>query len=126
MYEIYFYEDKNGISPILEYIQALAHKTDKDSRINHNKINDYIQVLSEYGKTAGEPYIKHLDGEIWELRPIRGRIFFAGWTNNGFILLHHFQFKKTQKTPKHEIDQAKRNLADIRERSKRNEDMERS
>ena len=33
-------------------------------------INDYIQVLSEYGKMAGEPYIKHLDGDIWELRPI--------------------------------------------------------
>ena len=126
MYEIYFYEDKDGKSPIYEYIEDLSRKTDKSSRINLNKIQDYIRVLREHGKTAGEPYMKYIDGDIWELRPIRGRIFFAGWTNNGFILLHHFQFKKTQKTPKHEIDQAKRNLADIRERSKRNEDMERS
>jgi phage-related protein len=29
--------------------------------------------------------------------------------------------KKTQKTPRREIDQAKRNLADYRERSKDNE-----
>ena len=116
MYKIYFYEDKNGYSPVYEYIQALARKTDKDSRINHDKINDYIQVLRDNGKQAGEPYIKHIDGEIWEIRPIRGRIFFASWTDNGFILLHHFQ-KKTQKTPKREIEQAKRNLKDIQERS---------
>jgi len=60
--------------------------------------------------------MKPIDGDIWELRPIKGRIFFANWTDNGFILLHHF-IKKTNKTPKREIDQAKRNLDDIRERS---------
>ena len=90
MYERYFYEDKNGHSPVYDYIQTLSKRADKDSRINLNKINDYIQILSEHGKAAGEPYIKHIDGDIWELRPIRGRIFFASWTNNGFILLHHF------------------------------------
>ena len=117
MYEIYFYEDKDGNSPVFNYILELSQKSDKDSRINHNKINDYIQVLSEYGKAAGEPYIKHIDGDIWELRPIRGRIFFASWTDTGFILLHYFQYKKTQKTTKREIDQAKRNLKDMQERS---------
>lgn len=116
MYDIYFYEDGDGNSPIFEYMQALSTRTDKDSRINHTKINDYIEILSQYGKAAGEPYIKHIDGDIWELRPIRGRIFFASWTDSGFILLHHF-IKKTQKTPQREIDQAKRNLQDIRERS---------
>jgi phage-related protein len=117
LYEIHFFEDKEGNSPVFEFIEALSKKTDKDSRINHNKINDYIEVLSQYGKAAGEPYIKHLDGDIWEIRPIRGRIFFASWEKNGFILLHHFQFKKTQKTPKREIEQAKRNLKDIMERT---------
>ena len=118
MYDIYFYDDKDGNSPIIDYIEELSKKTDKNSRINYNKINDYIQVLSEHGKAAGEPYIKHLDGDIWEIRPIRARILFASWIDNGFILLHHFQFKKTQKTPKREIEQAKRNLKDIKERSK--------
>ncbi|MCL2321474.1 MAG: type II toxin-antitoxin system RelE/ParE family toxin [Oscillospiraceae bacterium] len=124
MYEIYFYEDKDGHSPVYEYLQDLSQRTDKDSHINSNKINDYIQVLSEHGKNAGEPYIKHLDGDIWEIRPIRGRILFASWTDKGFILLHCFK-KKTQKTPKREIDQAKRNLKDMQERSKDNENMER-
>jgi len=116
MYEIYFCEDRNGRSPVYDYLQDLSRRTDKDSRINHIKINDYIEVLSQHGKAAGEPNIKHIDGDIWELRPIRGRIFFAGWTENGFILLHHY-IKKTRKTPQREIDQAKRNLQDMRERS---------
>ena len=77
MYEIYFYEDKNGNSPILEYMQMLDLKHDKDSRIKINKIYDYIDVLRKAGKSSGEPYVKHLDGEIWELRPIRDRILFA-------------------------------------------------
>jgi phage-related protein len=118
VYEVFFYEDKDGKSPIYEYLQVLSGRVDKDSRINYNKINDYIEVLSRYGKAAGEPYIKHIDGDIWELRPIRGRIFFASWIDNSFILLHYF-IKKSQKTPLREIDQAKRNLNDIRERSGR-------
>ena len=116
MYEVYFYEDKNGNSPVYEYIQDLSQRTDKNSRINLTKIQDYIRVLRKHGKSAGEPYIKHLDGDIWEIRPIRGRILFASWTENGFMLLHYF-VKKTQKTPKREIDHAKRNLKDIQERS---------
>jgi len=116
-HDIHFYEDKDGKSPVLDYIEALSKRTDKDSRINLTKIQDYLRVLRRYGKTAGEPYMKHLDSDIWELRPIRARIFFASWQENDFILLHYFQFKKTQKTPKSEIDKAKRNLKDIMERS---------
>ena len=120
MYEIIFYQDKNGNQPILEYIQELDRRTDKESRIKVNKIYDYIDYLQNAGTTAREPYVKHLDGEIWELRPIRNRILFAAWNGNEFILLHRF-VKKTNKTPQREIDQAKRNLADYKERSKRNE-----
>lgn len=43
-----------------------------------------------------------LDGEIWELRPIRDRILFARLMDGRFVLLHQFM-KKTQKTPKREI-----------------------
>jgi len=116
MFEIIFYEDKNGKAPILEFIQELECRGNKDSRIKTNKIYDYIDFLHNAGTMAGEPYIKHLDGEIWELRPIMYRILFSAWNSESFILLHHFM-KKTQKTPQREIDQAKRNLADYRERS---------
>ena len=109
MHKIHFYKDKNGNEPVGEYIAKLARKKDKDSRIKLNKIRDYIKVLSEYGTQAGEPYIKHLDGEIWELRPLRDRIFFVGWINGSYVLLHHFM-KKTQKTPLREIEKVKENL----------------
>jgi phage-related protein len=122
LYRIEFYKDKNGKEPVKEYINDLAQKNDKDSRINLNKIRDYIKTLSEYGTRAGEPYIKHLDGEIWELRPLRNRILFFGYDGSKFILLSHF-IKQTRKTPPREIDKAKRLMKDHKERS--NEDEKR-
>ena len=116
MYSIEFYKDKDGNEPVKEYISSLAGKNDKDSRVNLNKIRDYIKTLSEYGTRAGEPYVKHIEGEIWELRPLRNRILFFGYDGNKIILLSHF-IKKTQKTPQREIDKAKRLMKDHKERS---------
>ena len=64
MYSIKFYRDNDGKEPVKEYLIELAKKQDKSSRINLNKIRDYIKALSIHGKLLGEPYIKHLDGEI--------------------------------------------------------------
>ena len=96
-------------------MKELSLKMDKDSRIKLYKINDYIEILSRYGTQAGEPYIKHLEGNIWELRPLKNRILFVGWVNGSYVLLHHFM-KKTQKTPARELEKAKRELADLVER----------
>ncbi|MBQ9411768.1 MAG: type II toxin-antitoxin system RelE/ParE family toxin [Oscillospiraceae bacterium] len=115
MHEIYFYRDKSGKRPVADYLAELAGRKDEDSRIKLKKHNDYIQALSEYGLQLGEPYIKHIDGDIWELRPISDRVFFVAWTGGNFVLLHQF-VKKTQKTPAREIAQAKRELADLKER----------
>jgi phage-related protein len=114
--QIYYYVDANGKVPVKEYIDSLAGKKDKSSRIKYDKILDYIRVLSEKGQGAGLPYVKHLVGEIWELRPIRDRILFAAWDEeeNGFILLHQFM-KQTEKTPQPEIDTATRRLKDWKE-----------
>lgn len=120
MYKIRFYKDKNGKEPVKEYFEQLAARKDKDSRIKFNKIRDYVKVLSEYGTRAGEPYVKHLEGDIWELRPLRDRILFAAWNGREFVLLHQFM-KQTQKTPPREIERAKKNLADYRERGIDNE-----
>lgn len=120
LHEIIFYKDNNGNEPVLEYLKELSKNRSKDNRIKLNKINDYIQALSVYGTSLNETYVKHLDGDIWELRPIRDRILFAGYVNGSYVLLHHF-VKKTQKTPKREIEQAKRELADFVERSNNDE-----
>lgn len=118
MYEIEFYEDKNGNSEIADFIKELNQKaaTSKESRINFNKIVAYLDLLEELGTRIGEPVTKHLDGEIWELRPLRNRLLYAYYKDNKFIILHHF-IKKTQKTPKREIEQAKKNLHDYLERN---------
>lgn len=120
MYDIIIYEDKNGRSEIKEYIRSLKNKKDKDSNINYNKIIAYIRVLRQNGLKAGEPYIKHIDNEIWELRPLRNRILFASWYNNKFILLSVF-IKDTNKTPNREKVKAKRLLEDYKKRSDKNE-----
>ena len=118
MHEIVFYQDNKGRQPVLEYMWALKESKSKDSRIKLNKINDYIQALAVYG-TEGltEAYVKHLDGDIWELRPIRDRILFAAHVNGRYVLLHHFM-KETQKTPRREIEKAKRELEDFIARAK--------
>lgn len=109
MYEIVIYKNKNGKSDIEEYIQKLHTKNDKDSRIKLKKITAYIDLLANKGIRIGEPYIKHIKDNIWELRPIRDRILFGYFDNNKFILLTIFM-KKTEKTPEKEIEKAQRRL----------------
>ena len=115
MFQIHYYVDDKGKAPVLNYLEALAGKSDKDSRIRYNKIRDYLKLLAERGLQTGEPYIKHLEGEMWEIRPLRNRILFAIWDDelSGFVLLHQFM-KKTQKTPKREIEIARIRLHEIR------------
>lgn len=115
MNEIFFYEDRKGRSPVRDYTNALALRNDKNSRIKLKKISYQIQRLEVFGTRAGEPVVKHLRGEIWELRPLRDRILFAAWIGDSFVLLHTFQ-KTTQQTPPDEIEKAERELADFKER----------
>lgn len=119
MYQIYFYKDKRGEEPVLDYLKELSQQKGKDSRIRLNKISDYLNILQEVGTVAGLPVLRHLEGEIWELRPLRDRILFVTWFDGSFVLLHHFM-KKSQKTPRREIEQAKRELNDLRKRGLEN------
>ena len=118
MYNIVFYADKRGEQPVKEYIDSLRKKaeTSKDSRIKLTKIVAYLDILAKNGTRPGENFIKHLEDDIWELRPINDRILFFYWNQETFVLLHHFK-KKTQKTPRREIEKAKRNKEDFLERS---------
>lgn len=119
MFEVEFYEDKNGSQPVKEVLLELRNKarTSKDARIQYQKILTYLRVLETYGTRIGEPQIKHPDGDLWEMRPLAHRILFFYWRDNKFVLLHHF-VKKTQKTPAKEIEKAIKNLKDFLERNK--------
>jgi len=98
MYKISFYKDKKGNEPVKEYIISLKAKNTKDSLIKLNKIQDYLNILRQNGTRAGMPFMRHLQGDIWELRPLKDRILFFAYDGDNIILLSHFK-KTTQKTP---------------------------
>ena len=118
MFEVHFYENKQGEQPIKKLLSDLRDKANnsKDARIQYEKILTYIRSLGKHGTRIGEPVVKHIGSDIWELRPLAHRILFFYWKDNKFILLHHF-IKKTNKTPPKEIKQAERNMKDHKERN---------
>lgn len=117
-YEVIFWQDENGYSESQEYIYKLKEKSQKskDARIKLNKIVEYLDILETYGTQVGEPYIKHLEGELYELRPIRDRFFFFYKQENKYIILNHF-VKMTQKTPRREIEKALKLMQNAIERN---------
>lgn len=121
MFEVEFYQKENGEEPIKEFIKEVKNKaeTSKIERVRIDKILTYIRVLERMGTRAGLPYVKHIEGDIWELRPLKDRIFFFFHKDNTYVLLHHF-LKKTQKTPKREIKIAKDRMSKHLKRSENN------
>ena len=115
MYRVRFYKNQNGEEPAADYLRSLIARNDKDARIRARKFQEYINLLAAHGTYIGEPVCKHLGGDLWELRPARDRVLFVAWHNNGYVLLHAFE-KKTQKTPKREIERAQTEYADLKER----------
>ena len=113
MYSIEFYRKENGDCDIEEFLDDLQNRalSNKDARIQHKQVSQYIQFLEDYGTRLGENVTKHLEDDIWELRPGNNRVLFFYFKDDTFVLLHHFR-KKTQKTPKREIEKAKVEQAD--------------
>ena len=113
MYTVMFYETADGRSELWDFPEELRMKaaTNKDARIQHKQITLYIQLLQENGTRLNENITKHLEDGIWELRPGNNRVFYFFFENDTFVLLHHFR-KKSQKTPKREIEKAKNERAD--------------
>ena len=60
MYDIEFYQDKDGKSEVYEYIKELKKNNSKENKQKVKKIDLYIDLLSEYGFSLTEPYIKKL------------------------------------------------------------------
>ena len=100
-------EDSNGYSQLWEFLDDLQKKAgkNKDTRIQHQQISFYIELLQANGTRLGTNITKHLVEDIWELRPGNNRVFYFYFENNTFVLLHQFR-KKSQKTPQREINQA--------------------
>lgn len=108
MYKIEFYEKSDGSSPVLDFLEELRKKSkiSKDARIQYKQLALYIELLQEQGTYLPNNITKHIDEDIWELRPGNNRVFYFCFEADTLVLLHQFR-KKTQKTPKREIEKAK-------------------
>lgn len=121
MYNIEFYENQSGESELWNFLEKLRNEAaaNKDSRIQYKQMMFYIELLQNNGTRLGENITKHLDNEIWELRPGTNRVFYFFIEKDTFVLLHHFR-KKSQKTPRREIEKAKAERKDYLERREEN------
>jgi phage-related protein len=86
-----------------------------DIRAAFQRIVEMIQVHGL--ERMREPYVKHLEGPVWEMR-MRGRdgIARAAYitaTGRRVVIVHVFS-KKTQKTPRREIETALRRAKEVR------------
>lgn len=108
MNSIVFYENSKGISELWNFLEKLRCKalTNKDARIQYKQIVLYINLLQSNGTNLPPNISKHIEDGIWELRPGNNRIFYFCHVDNTYVLLHQFR-KKTQKTPRKELEQAK-------------------
>lgn len=117
LYNIEFYENVAGFSQVWNFLEGLQSKalSNKDARIQHKQVSLYIELLRQNGTHLNDNITKHLDDGIWELRPGNNRIFYFFFHGDTYVLLHQFR-KKTQKTPKREIERAKMEREDYMNR----------
>ena len=100
MYNIDIYETTDGYSDIRDFLETLRVKagTVKDARIQYGQAARYIELLQENGTNLPVEIAKHIENEIWELRPGNNRIFFFFYCNGTYVLLHHYRKKNTKNT----------------------------
>ena len=115
-YQVIFYEKENGSHPAEDFINSLDDKMS-------SKLYGLLAMMSKNGASIREPFSKHLDDGIFELRvrfntnAVRILYFFF---SGGKIIVTNGFVKKTQKTPKSEIRKAKTYRNNYIEREVRN------
>lgn len=87
--------------PVADYLNKMS-KTD---RMQYLDALADIKALAQRGSMLGLPYVKKLQGEIWELRPKSTRILYCTVKGKTIYLLHAFM-KKSNKTPLKELKTA--------------------
>ena len=114
-FEVEFYETAGGDQPARDFLLMLDRKM-------RAKMADMISLLQDNGYELREPYSKHLSEGIFELRAKVGsdntRVLYFFYVDRHIILTNGF-VKKTQKTPKKEIERAKSYRADFLSRKER-------
>lgn len=117
-FEIIFYSKQDGTEPAKDFILSL----DKKMRA---KMLRTIEMLQINGYDLREPYSKFLGDGLFELRAKVGtdisRVIYFFVIGKKVILTNGF-IKKTQATPKAEIERAKRFKSDYLNRKENPDD----
>ena len=120
-FEVVFYEKDDGQCPVEDFLKKIDVKM-------RAKMVGLLEILEEKGNILREPYSKHLEDGIFELRCKVGsnitRVLYFFYYQGKIILTNGF-VKKVQKTPRKEIRIAKTYRADYVERVKSDENSER-
>lgn len=107
-FEVRFYKTDSGKEPVRDLLQKL----DKPSK---KIIGEDIKTV-QYGWPMGMPLVRKLETSLWEVRSNLenkiARIIFTV-ASNTIILLHGF-IKKSKKTPKPDIELARKRLSNLR------------
>ena len=113
MYQVIGYMKANGSVPVEEFLNGLPKKL-------RAKTLRSLLMLQEWGTGLLGDEVKHLQDGIFEVRSRFGsditRVLFFFIVGNRIVLTHGF-VKKTQKTPREEIDRAFRYRRDWKERN---------
>ena len=78
-------------------------------------------LVEEFGlEMIGEPYVKHLEGKLWEMRVKasagHGRGIYCAWVGRQVVVLRYF-IKKSPKTPARELATARRRFMELKEKT---------
>lgn len=111
-FSVEYYEKADGTRPAEDFILSMDNKMQA-------KIFALLELLESEGPALREPYSKALGDGILELRVKHGtdisRVLYFFVVGRKVILTNGF-VKKTMKTPRREIDRAKRYRADFESR----------
>lgn len=113
-FEIEFYKDVNGYSPIEEFLDELEIK---NGLLYDQTLRGFLRLKNRvYHK---EPLSKYLEPGLWELRIKSGnnilRVIYTFKKGQIIILLHVF-IKKQQKTPVRDLEEARKRLKELKMR----------
>lgn len=113
-----FYRTADGKCPVQDFLDSLSGKVAQ-------KVTWVLSLLEDLD-VVPSLYLKKLGGteEIWECRIQFGsnayRVF-CFFANNSVVVLTHGFVKKSQKTPKHEIEKAEAYRRDFLKRRAKHE-----
>lgn len=99
--EVRFFKTDSGAEPVRDWLRELP-------AIDRKKIGEDIKTV-QFGWPLGMPLVRKLDKDLWEVRiHLEDRIARVLFTvSDGKIVLLHGFIKKSQATPKHDLDLAK-------------------